>query len=56
MFPGDLFQQPTTPVQNAVKIATNPTINRAITDLPMSETQQKSNDNNAVQQSQIQFV
>lgn len=38
MFPGDLLQQPTTPVQNAENIARKPTMNRAITDLPMSAT------------------
>jgi hypothetical protein len=36
MLPGDLFQQPTTPVQNAVKIAKKPTMKRAITDRPIS--------------------
>lgn len=38
MFPGDLLQQPTTPVQNAENIARKPTMNRAITDLPISVT------------------
>lgn len=36
MFPGDLRQQPTSPVQKAEKMARNATMNSAITDLPMS--------------------
>jgi len=36
MFPGDLLQQPTTPVQKAENIARKPTMNSAITDLPIS--------------------
>jgi len=36
MFPADLLQQPTTPVQNAENIARKATMNRAITDLPIS--------------------
>lgn len=38
MFPGDLLQHPTTPVQNAENIARKPIMNRAITDLPISRT------------------
>lgn len=41
MFPGDLRQQPTTPVQKAENIARKPTMKRAITDLPMSIEKKK---------------
>lgn len=37
MLPGDLFQQPATPVQNAINTIKNATMNNAIVDLPMSE-------------------
>ena len=36
MFPGDLRQQPTIPVQKAENIARKATIKRAITERPMS--------------------
>lgn len=36
MFPGLLLQQPAIPVQNAMKIAKNATINNAIAERPMS--------------------
>ena len=36
MLPGDLRQQPTTPVQKAENIAKKATMKRAITERPMS--------------------
>lgn len=36
MFPGDLRQHPTTPVQNAENIAKNAIMKEAIADLPIS--------------------
>lgn len=39
MLPGDLLQQPVTPVKNAANTAKNAMINNAIIDLPISEKQ-----------------
>lgn len=36
MLPGDLLQQPVTPVQNAAKMVTKVRMNRAIIERPMS--------------------
>lgn len=41
MFPGDLLQQPVTPVQNAAKIATKEIMKRAIMERPISERKTK---------------
>ena len=42
MFPGDLFQHPAMPVQNAIKIVRNDKMNSAIADRPISKIKEIS--------------
>ena len=42
MLDGDVLQQPITPVVNETNMKKNPTMNRAIIDLPMSRTKKSA--------------
>lgn len=45
IFPGDLLQQPATPVQNAMNITKKLTMNNAIVALPISKNISKNFEN-----------